>query len=469
MCRVFAENTDSVVYTTDYQKNEDKEQYRSSTMHIVSKFAYLAGLSKSFFEKEENPLSLTIFDELEENKNAKIIRCLTKIRMSIILNFTNIHNAMKFDMKNLDTLPDFIDQQDIKYLRKNGIEIIKVNYRLSAYLADMNKYISENINACKDIFPIWVEWKYLKELLIMPKGACEDNVRAASKVYTDNRSNYPYGIYLSWAPKDEGNIFYNDKKFLELVYNYNGEMFYDYKKVTDASVSTKKDIYNYLDENGKTILIVDCENSDPYKLYGTIRSLRENELDKISKIILIDDEHTTTCWDMLENFLKHIQVKHILVDRVNERKSLVDMQLAMEVMGEHYENNINSFILCSSDSDFWPLMKGLKNASFLVMMEYSKCGEDIIREMDNSGIMYCALDDFSNGDINDIVVKSLTEQVEEYIKENLTLNVNTMLDYAFAQTRVKMSEKERKQFYDRHIKNMRLQIQPDGNLMIALG
>jgi len=39
-----------------------------------------------------------------------------------------------------------------------------------------------------------------------------------------------------------------------------------------------------------------------------------------------------------------------------------------------------------------------------------------------------------------------------------------MIDYAYTTTRIEMSESEKRQFYDNHIKNMRLTIRSDGKL-----
>lgn len=445
----------------------DREQYKSRTMDIVSKVSYLAGLPYSYFEREDHPVKLSIFNELEENKTAKIVRILSKIRYTIIRNFDKVDSWMVYDMKNLNSMPELFDNRDINFLWKNDISLVKVNYRATNYIIDINKLITEYINKCKIIFPLWVEWDYIRELFIMPKGTAAGSVKGESLRYTHNLNDYPYQLYLSWAPHEQGNWFYNDEKFLTLLYGHHGSIFYDVKKVRDASVSTKKDIYNYLEENEDTVLVVDCENSDPYKLYGVIQSLKEDELDKIKKILLFDDIHTSTTWQILDQMLT-IPVEHILIERVNENKSLTDMRVATATCKEHYVNNINSFVLCSSDSDYWALISSLPEANFLVMIEDRKCGDDILREMDNNGILYCSMDDFTDGNVNAIKVKALTTQVEHYISEHMQLNVNEMLDDAYTRTRIEMTDKEKKQFYDNYIKNMRLTIQNDGSVKVIL-
>ena len=49
----------------------------------------------------------------------------------------------------------------------------------------------------------------------------------------------------------------------------------------------------------ETAIAVDCENSDPYKLYSVLKGLNQEELAKIEKITLYDDPNTTAGWDWL--------------------------------------------------------------------------------------------------------------------------------------------------------------------------
>ena len=48
------------------------------------------------------------------------------------------------------------------------------------------------------------------------------------------------------------------------------------------------------------------------------------------------------------------------------------------------------------------------------------------------------------------------------------LNANDMLDAALEATRINMTAVERKQFYDRHIKQMKLEIDENGDVSIEL-
>lgn len=64
---------------------------------------------------------------------------------------------------------------------------------------------------------------------------------------------------------------------------------FSYSKVSDAGAFVKNNIYDFVDDSEKTVLVVDCENSDPYKLCATLKSLDYDVMQKISSVILFDD------------------------------------------------------------------------------------------------------------------------------------------------------------------------------------
>lgn len=191
-------------------------------------------------------------------------------------------------------------------------------------------------------------------------------------------------------------------------------------------------------------------------------------LDKITKIILYDDVHTTTAWSILDQFTD-IPIEHIVIDRVKENKSLVDITLTTGTCREYYQNNIESFILVSSDSDYWALIRAMPELRFLVMVESSKCGPDIKNALVNAGITYCYLDDFCTGNSNEIKIAALLNEIHKEIGKIPLPNVDEMLARAFIATRAEMTEGEEKQFYNKYIKGMRLVIADTGDLSIELG
>ncbi len=81
----------------------------------------------------------------------------------------------------------------------------------------------------------------------------------------------------------------------------------------------------------------------------------------------------------------------------------------------------------------------------------------------------CYLDDFYSGNSEDIKKKALFQEMYRWIDSTVHLNVNDMFDAALRNTRIEMSPSERKQFFERHIKHMTLQVDESGNVRLELG
>ena len=317
------------------------------------------------------------------------------------------------------------------------------------------------------IFPLWLNWKYIRELFIMPNGLCEKGTQEAAAVYYEHILLYPYQMYIHWSPSDQGNILFNDKRFVSLLYRWHNDEFTEYNKVSDAGSYIKDSIYDFIDDSQKVVIVVDCENSDPYKLSATLRRLNSTYTEKITSIILFDDIHTASAWSSLEKFTS-VSVEHILIERIKQNKSLVDIRLTARACQEYYENNVDSFIIVSSDSDYWGLISSLPKAQFLVMIEHNKCGPDMKAALANSGIFYCYLDDFYSGDSEELKTNALLQEMRDYMEKAVQLNAIDMLNDALRSTRIEMTAAERQQFYDKYIKTLQLSINDDGKVSLVI-
>ena len=212
---------------------------------------------------------------------------------------------------------------------------------------------------------------------------------------------------------------------MTLLYEKHQDYFEDLSRVSDASDITKFGIYEFIHASQKgVVLVVDCENSDPYKLYAVLKNLDREQLEKISKIILYDDVNASTAWAILNEFTS-LQVDHIMIQRVKQDKSLTDMTLAVGVCKEFYSGHADSFVLLSSDSDYWALIRMLPEARFLVMVEYEKVGHDMRRAMEDAGVFYCYIDDFYSGNAEDIKLGALFKEMERYIDQKYSLQGTT--------------------------------------------
>lgn len=453
---------------TSFSRAIEKTFFKGSTYEIVSKVAYLIGVPKRIFENENEPPQLDIYKQLERNKSARIIRNLCILRTGIQRNFKSINDKMLREYRSILSVPEYLPTECFTQLSADGVSFIKKsNTYLSNHIVEINRIISDRINNCKDLFPLWLKWDYVRDLFIMPDGLTDAGTKAASVTYYANLSFYPYQMYINWRPQDDGNILHSDKKFANLLYQWHNDYFAENSNVQDAGEDVKNNIYDFLEQSYKIVVVVDCENSDPYRLYATLKNLDYSYTQKISKIILFDDVHTATAWRILDSFTQ-IPVEHILIERLKQNKSLVDITLTARACKEHYTQNVDSFIIVSSDSDYWAMISSLPSAHFLAMIEREKCGPDMKEALSNTGIFYCYIDDFNTGNSDEIKMSALFKELYRYLDRSVHLNVNDMLDEALRNTRINMTPAERNQFYDKYIRQMNLVIDDAGNVSIEL-
>lgn len=433
------------------------------TKEVVTTFAYLIGLRKdlvddTFSEEAEN------IKILSENQDARIIRYLCKLRTALMLNFKRTDMEMRYNLKNIHKL-DWFDIENIKQLEEWGLVIIKTNYTASKYAELINKLIGEYIVKCRVFFPEWLNWEYIKDMFVIPKCTQPNVIKNEFAKYMNDINWYPFQQYIHWNPKDCGGMLINDKKFFNVLYAQHNDTFNYSGNYSDADQDVKERIYQFINHTDKVEIVVDCENSNIFKLCGVLTSLNAEELSKIHKLILFDDVHTNPGWDLLERFVK-IPVERIMVNRIKEQKSLVDIKMTACVCREHYENNISSFILVSSDSDFWGLISSLPDAKFMMMFEYSKVGEAIKRTLSEHQIFSCAIDDFYMGKIEEFKRFVLMNQLKKYLPDIFHYNGRELVSKIYADAYLEADQNEQNNFYKKYIQSLKFVADENGNMKL---
>lgn len=482
----------------DLFEDETLDNFENYRKTLVTTIAYLIGVSEekleneSLFEKEE-------YEKLKEHENATIIRNLCILRTQFFRNYKSISDARKYDFKPIELLTDYINVESIKYLRRKEMEVATVttNPNPNYNIAYINQYIQDNIDKIKDIIPEWVKFQYIKAMFMMPGGYAGHNglnlknnsskvntaIFEVSKLYGTQRTMYPYQMYITWPYKfreTDGNILYNDLKFLKLLYAANGDHFTASRYVVDAKADTKEGVYEFVKDAVNVAAFVDCENVDPYAFAATILNLDANNISKIKKIVLYDDVNTSSAWDYISDII-NIPVEHIEIERLLENKSLVDTTMAVGISKEYYENDIESVILASSDSDFWGVINQMKKARFFVLNEFRKTSSTIIETLDKYGIQHCYMSDFAQDNRiqefkSDVLYLGLLDRVENFNEtgEFFPLDIEELLQDLFYEANISAEEgqlkKEKDAFYNKYLKKGLLvkPVEVDGRLRLKI-
>ena len=182
--------------------NGEQIAYKDSTYELVSKVAYLIGVPLRIFQNEHEPPKIEIYDRLEQDKNARIIRNLCIIRTAIERNYRKINDIMRMEYRGLLSMPEILPMSSMQQLSNDGISFIKKSStKLCHHIIEINRLISDRINNCKSLFPIWINWAYIKELYEKP-----DSILVRSHSLT-NISNVTIQIVADAQQNREGHFF----------------------------------------------------------------------------------------------------------------------------------------------------------------------------------------------------------------------------------------------------------------------
>ena len=128
--------------------------YKDSTYELVSKVAYLIGVPLRIFQNEHEPPKIEIYNRLEQDKNARIIRNLCIIRTAIERNYRKINDIMRMEYRGLLSMPEILPTSSMQQLSNDGISFIKKSStKLCHHIIEINRLISDRINNCKSLFP----------------------------------------------------------------------------------------------------------------------------------------------------------------------------------------------------------------------------------------------------------------------------------------------------------------------------
>ena len=443
--------------------------------NIVSTVAYLIGVPEEYFR--EDLLMREVFDELSANENATVVRHLSILRCQLFENSKQIDSAFKMDMfKGWEDIPDLVSRESLKYLRERDIRVTdrKDNFTVVAHI---NQHLQDRVDRLKPLFPVFVNFDYIKPLFLIKGGNAgkngselkrnEQKIKNAiygAKAYLMKKNCYPYRRFVSWPrPLDEkdGNILFNDNKFLSRLYLDNNDEFTGRSYVIDARKDTVEGIYEFVATAEKAAIFVDCENLDPYYFVAMLASLPKNSEEKISKIVLFDDPHASTAWDNL-SLATSVPIVHNEVTRVLEGKSMVDGMMIAGIATAHYTEGVESIILATSDCDFLATVYTFKTARFFALNEHSKVSPATINEYEKYGVSHCYINDFSLKKASRfkeaIMQKCVDKILDRFNSEGIFEPRDAMeiVDNLFTEARITGAEneleREKSAFYDKYLR-----------------
>ncbi len=446
---------------------------------IVSIVAFLIGIDDKYFgigqSENMNPqFYKSIYDEMNQDKEARIVRNLCRLRTKLQRNFKAIITEMNSDIKNIDAIPDLVPQDALQSLEADGITFVRARRRLDEYIVDVHNYLLPHVPNCQKFLPDWIKWIYIRNLFFINKGNTIDGNREAARIYSEFRDLFPYQSFINWSPdENDGNILRDDAKFLPILYERNRDRFYDMSKVTEAGDAAITSPGEFFSNSERVIIAVDCENADPCKVIGIIKELDAGGMiDKVAKILLVDDEHTSSQWRALRRN-ENLPLEYYLTDRVKDEKSAVDVALTIKFYREIAESRntgqpIDSAVIISSDCDFWPLIELTPEIKFLVMLEYDNCSQAYYQRLQNNDIPFFYIDEFFMAGNIELKTEVVLQEVIHEIEENhlAKLNLFSVINRALSKLDLKMNDVEVSQFIEKYIAGMSIGFAKNGHAVL---
>ncbi len=446
-------------------------QFKPTSMEtkIVSTTAYLLGIREKYFDPEEDTFDRSVYDELEKEKSAKIFRYLCHLRTRGEIKFKKLTDTIKRELSSVTRCTEYIPENEVKYLYENGVDLYKSNTSVETFLIAINKQIDSRIYQMKKYYPDWIKWDYIRQFFVVPGGTDYNGLKAAAANYYEKQDMCPFKAVCNFIGNEhKGNIFLSDAYFLSTLYEWHGEEFIQLSKVQDASEATKEELEQFIKNSTHTLVIVDCENSDPYSFYSMIEGIRHRELDHVDKILLIDDDNTTEAWDILNEFTD-VTIEHITVDRVKKEKSLVDITMTSHIVKAFFKDEADSFLLVSSDSDFWGVIKTVPEAKFMTIIEHGKCSNDYLNTLKANNLRYCFSDSFNSNVADGLRNKLMLKKIRLALPDLSEVNLKTLLNEVESSEHIVMTGDQKKNFYKKYLKKLSITVDDDGNLNYEFG
>lgn len=439
------------------------------TERLAAITAYLCGINITRWAYASVD-SQSLFNELESKPDVKLVHTLTKLRTVLMKNLAAIDDYRSYALDSYDTMMWF-EKGDFDYLKANGIELNLRPKTASDMVAEINDCIATRIDSVvQKLYPMWIRLEFIKNLFLFPKKGGKYCISDERAKYTKNYGRYPFQAYITWNPSEnEPYLFKDDITLLSVLYQKNGVEFEQEEKCQDASLQIKNNVYEFLENASRTVIVVDCENANPFKLYSFLTSDGiASKMNKIEKIILYDDINTTKQWANLQNVTR-IPIERIETRRFLKHKSVVDATLISGICKCFYKDGIDSFLLFSSDSDYLAMIFSIPDGAFFVLTENEKVSDCLINELDAANISHCCLDEFGAGDYEafsqSLLLAELRKQLPGIVGRNAMDVVNDVYNAVGLEN---TDEEDKMVFFKSFAKRLRLIINENGCYEIVM-
>lgn len=418
---------------------------------IVSKVAYLIGVKEETLYQQFDP---DIVEDICNNMSAEIIRTCCQIRTFLMKHF----NDLSF---NIESQSEFISL--FLTLKRLGITL-DINLKNSKdFFEFASQLIVEHIKDIRELFvDEYINFSEIRQFISHEAAFDDSFFDDEATFFRKHISHYPFGNYVNFHNNRSGNILFSDSVFVKIITKQN---------VNNVCLSTQlsfQSISDFLKNSHFPVMVVDCENTDAFKFFNLLEKLNDEEEKKQLKCIyLVTDAHASVAWKYLPDYFNDLKFEIIESERIHPDKSLVDENIMLMISKMHFLSGMDSFIIVSSDSDFWALNNLSPNIKLFFVLDNSRASKHTFEVLNRDSIGYEILNNGYSEAMDQFKMNVIKNVFNDIFKQEIDVNLFTIFWKTLNRVKLQMKKEEMKITMDSFMEFSKIEISEDGKLIFS--
>lgn len=447
-----------------------KIKKKGNKYEIVNTVSFLIGVRKEIFQQDVGTFKGIMYNKLMQKSECLLIRSLCILRNNLEYNYDIINRKLTYSHCDLSDLDSYIDIGALDVVRQSGIRLRFESFNIVEYIKEINSLIDQNIDKCQYLFPSSLNWLYIRSVFLMPGGNIQKRIVNEGIQFISHRSFYPYQMYIGLQPDEsDGNVLYNDIKFLKFVYRKNNDRFDENILSSHLNKLTEKDIINlnnFLSNKERILVVVDCENTQLSRFYNYLIDSKLCDNHNIDEIVLFADVNASSNWNLLSKFF-NVNISYQSVNRILENKSLVDFAFMQKIIESNARREHDGFIIVSSDSDYISLLRSVSSDNLMFVLDIERTSYKLINKFNDLSIKYNIMPEYTGTSINELsnsdsfITEALMCSIREILGSNTKFNIQDMFEQSIKVSGIFVPNELKESIYKRILNDLQLSINGD--------
>ena len=462
-----------------HQLNICKTSGYEPTHTVCSILGYLIGVKESFFlENEHSHLQRSVYKNLDEKSNMRLIRLLCMLRMQVMRGYAEFDRAFRFNRPILKLITDKVVDKIHRIDSSYDIAVDHIS-GASDYLWRINEKLKTAVDqagrALQRVLPEGVDAERIKPLLLFPSNIRKENVYPLCQEYWSSQNSYPWQTYMNTDPKYfNGNPLAGDDTVVEYAYQKADRVFRDVWRLRTPypPVDTLQNLHDFLAPDGHYTyrLLIDGTTVAVDEVLAVLRSLTEEELERLSQETTDEKApvHLFCCNDVFRNwrlylgeYEKYIYPIEVASDAGSgERADDIGTNLYIDLFGMPESS---AFVLATRSAEVFK--QCILQPFALCVLTDRYADPEILDKVAHDKLKYGFIGDFAKPELPnriDFAKKELNRKFPLCLSQNL----QKMLNDCLLRIPITYSDEEKQELLQELTAQIRLDVSRDGSLRL---